>query len=439
MRKKVLIPIVFCVLCIACLCSSCSEKTWNWGVKTDPSGKRTTTPGETSILAEDGCYTWWTDMLAVRYVGKKDQTYVSYVDEYGALSIAAYNHETGEVVRGEVAKFKLIDDHNSAGLAVLPNGKILAVYNKHNADKKIRWKVSKNAEDVTSFGKEQYVECENKVTYAQLHRISYEEYRIFYRAMNGWGTRVYNWVDDEWSEEVTWLKETKGGQFYLYTQEDAETGKINVFMTGHPKSGYDQNIRYGYFTTDGDICNMDGTVIGNLNKQAKEILTPREFVDVVYEAGSDDHTRLYDIAYMGEKLGVMYGVGIGSEDTSKYYYAYYDAESGKWVNNFICDSGKWLVEGNMYFGGVSYDKKDMQTIYVSRREGGLNRLEKWKTTDYGATWQTVAVIDEGTRDSHVNMRPIVPYNAHDDIDVIYIKGLYPAYSKFNTDLMIYAD
>lgn len=439
MKKRFLVFLVVMIISVITLFTGCQEeyREWIWGTEINPSEGRTTQADATNLLTYDGCYTWWTNALTLRYVGEKDQTYMSYVSEEGALMISAYNHATGDIEHGQVAKFKLVDDHNSCGVQILPNGKILAVYSRHNADNKIRWKISKNAEDVTSFGEEQYVECEKKVTYAQLHRISDEEYRILYRAMNCWGTMVYNWVEDSWSEEVLWLKEG-GGQYYVWTQEDATKGRINIFMTSHPKTGNDQNVRYGYYDMNGKLYNMAGEQIGDLNVQQEKVSDPRIF-DVIYQAAEGEHTRLYDASFMGEKIGVMYGVGQSGEDTSKYYYAYYDEDSKQWVNNFICDSGQWIVEGNMYFGGVAFDKKDMQTIYVTRREGFFYRIERWKTNDYGATWEIEKVIEESTERGVVFMRPMIPYNAHDDIDVFYIKGYYPSYSKFNTDLIFYAD
>ena len=43
--------------------------------------------------------------------------------------------------------------------------------------------------------------------------------------MSSWATRVYNWVEDTWSDEIVWLYEDQGKQYYLWTQEDKEEGK----------------------------------------------------------------------------------------------------------------------------------------------------------------------------------------------------------------------
>ncbi|MBE7066758.1 MAG: hypothetical protein E7385_04310 [Ruminococcaceae bacterium] len=398
---------------------------------------RTTIPGEVVVFAGDGCYTWWTNALAFRYKGQKNQTYLSYVNEEGQMSLASFDHDKAEFNYSNLADFEK-DDHNSAALTILPNGKILAVYARHSADKFIRWRISNEPEDITSFGEEQRITSGGTVTYIQLHKISDSEYRIFYRySMSHWSTRIYNWVEDTWTDEIVWLTEPLGKQFYLWTQEDKQEGKINVFMTAHPVNGPDQNIRYGYFDEDGKIYTTGDKLLGDLNVAATNVLSPRDF-DVVYEAKEGEHTRLYDVSYMGDRVGVLYGVGNDGYN-SKYYYAYYDNAKGQWVNNYICDSGKAAVVGNMYFGGLSFDKKDMQTLYVARREGDLYRMEKWTTTDYGATWSAPVVIDESTSATKIIMRPIIPYNASEDIDVIYIKGRYPTYLTYDTDIVFYAD
>ena len=448
-KSKVLLTIGVVVISVAIICSMTLvyfsikpdgqeyDENWTWGVKLDPSGERVTTPGEITTFASDGCYTWWTNALALRHVGKRDQTYLSYVNENGQMSLASFDHKTGEFAYNTLADYEK-DDHNSAALTILPNGKILAVYARHSADKFIRWRISDRVEDITSFGEEQTIKSSSNVTYIQLHRISATEYRIFYRyATSKWSTRIYNWVEDTWTDEIVWLQEPLTKQYYLWTQEDKEEGKINVFMTAHPVNGPDQNIRYGYFDECGDIYTTGGKYLGNLDDKSSYVLTPRDF-DVVYEAQEGEHTRLYDVSFMGDEVAVMYGVGLDGYN-SKYYYAYYDDTRGEWVNNFICESGEAAVTGNMYFGGVSFDKKDMQTIYVSRRVSGFYQMEKWTTKDYGATWDTQEVIDVATDKSATLMRPIIPYNASDDIDVIYIKGLYPTYTTYNTDIVFYAD
>ena len=136
MKRSILISVLLIVLCITFICSGCGKRgEWIWKTENDPSDGRTTEPGESTMYADDDAYTWWTNMLAVRYVDKKDQTYISYADEFGGLVVSAYNHKTGETTSSVIAKYKLVDDHNAPGLQILPNGKILAVYTRHNADK----------------------------------------------------------------------------------------------------------------------------------------------------------------------------------------------------------------------------------------------------------------------------------------------------------------
>lgn len=131
----------------------------------------------------------------------------------------------------------------------------------------------------------------------------------------------------------------------------------------------------------------------------------------------------------------MFGTFTGPDNCS-YKYCYYDEENSKWFVETITDSGKAAVAGNRYFGGVSFDKKDMQTVYVSKENKGTWTIEKWITNDYGKSW-TNNVID--TSDKDVLIRPIIPYNAHDDIDVLYMKGKYPTYLTYDTDIFSYAD
>ena len=54
---------------------------WDWGTSQDPSDNRSLAAGESHLFGKEGCYTWWTNALALRFVGEKDQTYLSFVNE----------------------------------------------------------------------------------------------------------------------------------------------------------------------------------------------------------------------------------------------------------------------------------------------------------------------------------------------------------------------
>ena len=410
------------------------KEKWTWGTELNDSTQRTTKAGEPKVFAKNGAYTWWTNALALRYVGEKDKTYVSYVNEEGQMSVTSLDHKTEKYDTFTLANFEK-DDHNSAALGILPDGRILAVYARHSADKLIRWRISE-VEDITNFTEEKTITSAGSVTYIQLHRVGDTKYRIFYRySMNNWATRVYDYSTDSWTEEVVWLNEPNGGQYYLWTQADKVRGKINVFMTCHPTNGKDQAIRYGYFDVEGNIYTSDGKVIGDINTNKAMKLTPRDFEAVYEPEDSKLRTRLFDTSFMGDKVACMFGVFTGPDNCS-YKYCYFEEETGQWVLETVTDSGEAAVRGNHYFGGISFDKKDMRTVYVSRENKGVWSIERWVTSDYGKTW-TSTVLD--TSDKDVLIRPIIPFNAHEDIDVIYMKGKYPTYLTYDTDLVSYAD
>lgn len=125
---------------------------WTWGTELNDSTGRTTEVGVPQVFAEDGAYTWWTNALALRYVGQKDKTYISYVNEKGQMSVSSLDHKSGKYDTFTLADFEK-DDHNSAALGILPDGKILAVYARHSADNLIRWRIS-DVEDITSYSDE---------------------------------------------------------------------------------------------------------------------------------------------------------------------------------------------------------------------------------------------------------------------------------------------
>lgn len=440
-RKRVVLSFVFIIVVVLSILVAVLLPKLLMNKKGDDIGmsdqvKRNTKPYEPSVLASDGAYTWWTKALAIRYVDVKDKTYISYINSNGNMMVGSMDHKTGKKEYFSLAKYER-DDHNSASLAVLPNGKILAIYARHNADNKLRWRISSKKEDISNFSEEKVVLCSNVITYIQIHKINDNEYRVFYRVgSSNWGTRVYNYITDEWTDEVIWLKEPRGGQYYLWSQEAAD-GTIDMFMTSHPINGRDQNIYYCYFDKEGNIYKVEGDKVANLNEKSTLPIEPRD-IDLVYKAKGKESTRLFDVSYMGDGRGVLFGVFTNVNDCV-YKYCFYDNNTNSWSIKDVVHAGLPVEDPpgrNFYFGGLVFAKGDINTLYVSRENEGTWYIEKWETKNNGDSWVTT-LLDKSSE--FELFRPQCPYNSHDDIDVFYIKGNYITYMDFDTDIIMIAE
>ena len=89
----------------------------------------------------------------------------------GDVEIAAYHIAPGQVDRFTLHDNLEVDDHDSAALWVRPDGRYVAMYSTHNADRVTRWRVSTRPGDVTSWGPEQTRTNAANTSYANLYYV----------------------------------------------------------------------------------------------------------------------------------------------------------------------------------------------------------------------------------------------------------------------------
>lgn len=66
------------------------------------------------------------------------------------------------------------DDHNVAALMERPDGKILAVYGKHSADRLQRWRITTRPGDISEWSPEQTLDVGDRYSYSKVYRLAAE-------------------------------------------------------------------------------------------------------------------------------------------------------------------------------------------------------------------------------------------------------------------------
>ena len=386
--------------------------------------------------AADGAWCWFADPRAIYNKGEKELTYVSYLTSTGNVIISAYDHATKVVTETTIRESLNINDHANPSLLILPDNKIMIFYSMHNDEQSVKYRISENPEDITSWGEEQhiYVPAGETYTYPNVAMLSDESNRI-YVFLRGLGYNPTMVTSDDlgktWSEPIQIM--SIGARPYVKTTSNGKDRIHITFTDGHPRNEAENHVYYACIK-DGAYYKADGTKIKDITEG---MLEPTE-ADLVYDA-SAGRGWTWDIAYDANDNPVIVHTALPSETDHRYRYAKWDGT--QWLNNEICTGGKWFPETKPgtteeephYSGGVILDSEDPTIAYVSRPTNDVFEIEKYWTADGGQTWSSEAITSNSNFN---NVRPIVPRNHKaGELDVLWMYNeYYQRYTNYKTSI-----
>jgi hypothetical protein len=396
-------------------------------------GRGTPVLAPAQIIA-DGVWTWFSDPRAVYYNGA---TYIMAVDSAGTCRIHKYVHATGVTTSTNLSSVGLeIDDHNNGSLVFLSNGKIVAFYGQHN-DSTFRYKVSTNAEDITSWSAEQARGSgEGNYSYPncfELSQVPGKHWLFTRRWKDGGATRnpsyrtftdlgtipsatvsAYTDVFEVSSQRPYWKIASNGVDTLHFAitnghPNETTTSLYHFYMqlvAGVPK----------YYTSAG-VEITAGLPFGTAN------------VTQVYD-GSSTECWVSDCAIDGSGYPRILWMRYPGNDGSaiEYYHARWNGST--WTNVKITDDGAGLYSGELFYhGGLCFDSQDISKVYLSKPVSSVRQIQKWATTDNGATWSKTADVTSGG--SSKRLRPYSPRNHNGYMPLIWLDGTYTTYTNYN--------
>lgn len=375
----------------------------------------------------ENIYTWWIRPVAAVYGGA---LYVGGVDRSGNLKINQVATD------GAVSSFTLAtreaDDHNAPSVIRLPDGKILAMYTRHNLDSTIRYRISSSANDISAFATEATLTGSSFVSYTQTWVDSANRLHLLYRVGNtSWAHRYSDNNAGTWSAEKIILS-SGGDQIYIGTRLYGGS-TIRVAIAGNPISAADKNIYYAEInTTTGDVASPGGASQVNLY-DASTAAAPSDF-EVAYSPANS--VRLFDIGGATEPqiLFATFSTTLNAQ------YLESRRTGGSWSSaTTVVDAGSPIenpVGGNYYFAGMAATD-DVNSIYVAREDATTRNWPLERYT-YSAGWTLADTVLVGDWKQYAEVyRPMVPYNANASFPVVALRGLYQVYlSQFATDVVV---
>ena len=408
-------------------------------------------PAQAAIVevSSDGAWSWFSDPRALWHNNK---VYVGWVTKDGDVQVAKHDLQNQLTTTYDLAPDFQPDDHDYPAFYVTSDGRMTAFYSKHaGSGNYTQYRTMVDPWGVSSWFPQRSIDTNTPgsggATYSNPFTIPGETNRIylFWRGGNWkpcYTTGVYNPELQSWTwERARTLIYTESGRPYV-KYAACESGVIGLaFTSGHP---YESDSRLYYAAVgkgkDGvdAYFRSDGSMIKTM---AAGPLYVSE-AEVVYDGSlspNDVPTEswVWDIAFDDEGHPTIVFASFPSKVRHRYHWARFDGET--WQNHVLVENAGGSVAdttiGNpqyYYSGGIALDHTDVGTVYLSRANdvGGWD-LERWKTTNDGASWSVMPITTDWPMD---NMRPVVPENRPQDTEmVLWMSGVYDYYANLGND------
>jgi hypothetical protein len=440
-----------------------------------PASKRDFVAGELLTLKQNGGWCWF---QGPRAMVDGDRVLVGTVagDSYagsqrGDIEVTTFDIDTRTSETFKLHEMLQSDDHASPSLAILPDGRYLAMYTTHGSDSLMRWRTSTQPHDTSAWAPERTIYVGARVTYSNTFPLSREPDRVysFYRGarnkphvMIGPASaadfqpagQLLEWeLSPEFGADPSKItgRSEIAKPYVVYHSGGVDTIQF-ITTEDHPR-GYDNGIHHG-FIRGGKVHDSFGRVVDEnlLDQQGAKLvdLTPvfegdPEHVAWTTDIKTDERGYPY-VAFSVQRDGAPTRRIQQNKDglDHRYYYGRFDGE--RWHVNEMAHAGtKLYVHEQNYTGLVALDPNDPDTVYVSTnsdpvsgdplvsRADGQRHWEifRGQTRDFGATWSWTPITSNSSTD---NLRPVIPlWKEHTFI--LWLRGPYHSMSSFHQDVV----
>lgn len=390
------------------------------------------------VVCDDGGWCWYQDERAV-FVG--DDLLVGSLSRAGNVDVSILDMPTLTSTKVTLHAALQSDDHDIASFLHRADGHIMAFYSKHGNDTYMRYRVSTNPNDPTSWDPELIItNTSGNVTYSNPFQLNGESGKIylFYRGID-WNPTCVTSTNNgtTWSAPAK-LIDSPGERPYVKYCSDGSSTIHFVFTEGHPDE-VDPTSVYHMYYRGGDLYRSDGTLIG---KRVDGPVTPAQATRVYDGASATGEAWTWDMHLdeAGNPIVPYATFASRSPDDHRYRYARWDG--AQWQDHEVARAGTRLYSGQAsYSGGICVDPESADVVYISSdvditngtpNASGRYELYRGETADVGATWDWRALTWDSVED---NLRPIVPIGHTNETTVLWLKGTYASFTSYEQEVL----
>ncbi len=417
--------------------------------------------GTPVVLSEDAGYCWFQQPRALFYGTRMLVASVSSGSADASIRgnprAVIYDFSTSKATTVDLHSKLELDDHDAPAFMIRTDGRILAIYQKHDEENHFYYRISDGADGLTWGSETTFTpSASSSLTYANLFRLPAESNRVydFFRGIDGSFKPSYATSDDQgqtWKRGNVVINFTSGATlqrpYVRYASNGTDT--VHFFYTeAHPRD-YDTSV-YHVMYKGGSLYASDGTLLAPLTQGITATQGTR-----VYKADANHVAWGSDIVLgpSGRPV-VTYSVqmdsaglpqGQGGADI-RYRYARWDGTA--WRDYALAYAGGKLYSGeDDYSGLATIDPDDTSVVYLSTNANpttgaplmsagdGKRHWEVFRavTPDQGATWAFTPITHDSTQD---NLRPLLPpsIDGHQKA-LIWLRGVYRAYTSYQQQMV----
>jgi hypothetical protein len=343
------------------------------------------------------------------------------------------------------------DDHDAAGLMVLPDGRYLAMYSKHMHDRIIRWRISSKPGDATAWEAERTLTREGSVTYNNMYRLAAE---------NGGQGRIYDFYRGEHYKPnfltsddngKTWTygnpllhiaadPQDKMRPYAKYASNYGDT--IWIANTDAHPAEYPATSLYLAYIKGGKIYHPDGHALAPL---AQGVEPSQELC--IFKG--DPQNQAWVSQMQLDKQGNPYIAYTIHKTDQDLRYRYYDGK--KKVDQEFAHAGNFLYKSQEHYtGNVTVDPGDPRVMFFSSnadpktgeplisKADGKRHWELFKcvvsespvgTSPVGSNVFTITPVTENSTVD--NIRPLLPAGDGAVKVLLWLRGTYTSYTRWN--------
>ena len=413
-----------------------------------------------------GSWCWFQDERAIIDNGRL--IFGSVACPSGDVNVTAYDLTTKTARTVCLHQKFQSDDHDTPAFLKLKDGRYLASFMSHGGGKGVagldlmRWRISNNPGDPTEWQPEQTVSVGAGVSYTNLYRLSAENDRI-YNFHRGFGFNPNYLISDDDGQTfkyggrtMTWNAipgQTGSGRPYVrYASNNIDTVHF-INTEDHPRN-VDNSIYHGFIKT-GKMHKSDGTIVGDPSTAKTSPIKPTDFT-CVYKGDADHVAWTTDLRLdSAGRPHIIFSVRMNDREVRKFYdkggedlrFHYGRWDGAKWATSEIAFAGNRLYVGEMDYTGLAAlhpadpdilyistnaDPKTGQPLISSAGHARHREIFKGVTKDAGKTFEWTAVTSNSSAD---NLRPIARVIDGRKAVVIWLRGVYSSYTKYDVKVV----
>ncbi len=375
-----------------------------------------------NTIAKGAILEWIQKPAAIRFVGRYDRSYISWISHSGKIQMRYYDHQKKEfstivTVDDLFPEYKkeAKDDHNAPSLLILPDGYLMIFYTVHDVKNAFFVKKSLYPEDIRHWSRRTNLADDKKedyYTYPQPKLLPDGQIILFYRKGVYYHSQEYYRVSVDkgksWGDPIELVNFGKIGVYaFVYQKQNTLHLAWNLGQEGYPPKF---NLYYAFSHDGGESW---------MNKNGQKLSLP---------INDSDQTLVLETK---DKPAYIWDVIVDKENNPLIFYTYnsdpnHQLRIIRWQKNGwrdeLISSSKLLYNHNHFFsGGGVFDPQNSDRIIISKQRNKLE-IEEWVFNKEKNYWFKNQSITKNS--SFDNFRPQFIGNYHSELPLIWCTGQY---------------